>query len=67
MDIFYIATMKSFFKSYYTEKDVTSFSTSIRKATSFITVEAANKMIIDKKLKDCFVMNQFGQEQVKLK
>ncbi len=63
MDIYYIMTMESFFKSYYTEQGDVSFSTSIRKAVSFVTIESATQMIKDMKLENCYVINQFGQEQ----
>ena len=63
MNAFYIMKMNGYFKSYYTEQDDSSFTTSIRKAVGFKTIEEAKALIEEKKLEDVQIINQFGQKQ----
>lgn len=70
MDIYYIISNRGFLKQYYSEQftkeqdqstDNAYFADNLRYAKMFDTAEDANKVIIDKELKNCVVVNQAGQ------
>jgi len=72
MPAFYIITKDGFLKKYYSGNDLTSeakeyikpaFSDFLRKAIIYKSFSEANDIIIDNKLVNCFVINQYGELQ----
>jgi hypothetical protein len=71
MPAFYIVTKEGFLKKYYSEPESFSngeseqpvFSDFLRKAFIFKSFSEANETIINKKLINCFVINQYGELQ----
>ena len=72
MPAFYIITKDGFLKRYYSGNDLTSevteslkpgFSGFIRKAIIYKSFTEANEIIIENKLINCFVINQYGELQ----
>ncbi|MDD3128751.1 MAG: hypothetical protein PHF05_03640 [Candidatus Izemoplasmatales bacterium] len=70
MPAFYIITKDGFLKKYYTGQELLSnetntsqplFSDFLRKALVFNSVLEASNTIINNKLINCFVINQYGQ------
>lgn len=70
MDIYYIISNRGFLKQYYSEQitkkqdqstDNAYFADNLRYAKMFDTAVAANKVITDKGLTNCIVVNQTGQ------
>lgn len=69
MPVYYIISQTGFLKRYYSEantsdvdpnKDNIIFLESLRGAKAFPTIEEANKVMVDKSLTGCFVINQNG-------
>lgn len=72
MPAFYIITIDGFLKKYYSGNDLTSdlteyikplFSDFLRKAIIYKSFSEANEIIINHKLINCFVINQYGELQ----
>lgn len=72
MPAFYIITKDGFLKKYYSGNDLTSdlpeykkpiFSDFLKKAIIYKSFSEANEIIIDHKLVNCFVINQYGELQ----
>ena len=72
MPAFYIITQDGFLKKYYSGQDLSPvisetikpvFSDFLRKAITYKSFSEANDIIIEKKLVNCFVINQYGELQ----
>lgn len=67
MNKYYIVSNQGLLKLYYSESAATSgngnFSSSVRNAKPFETIDDAKKMISEKELKECYIINQIGVVQ----
>lgn len=66
MPNYYIINNEGFFKKYYNHNatnEKEKFVTSVRMATTYVSVEEAKEAIISQTLNLCFVIDQNGQQQ----
>lgn len=72
MSLYYIITHSGLLKQYYSTQNLDTlesasykvvFSVSLRGAKIFKTLDEANKIMIEKKLTNCFIIDQNGIQQ----